>query len=336
MNFIGCDLHKKSITFCVVNQERKILKRDRIHCDQPDRIVAFFKAWQPCQFVVEATSSYQWFVELIGPLSERTVLAHPKKLRIIAESTRKSDKVDAQVLAEFLAVDMIPEAYRPTPRERAHRRLVRQRIHLTKNVKRVRSRVRAILAEYNADRKGLFTEEGLKYLDAVKVSAEDRFVICQSVAEWKFLQEQIKQIDKKLKEFAASAPPAEAEARELLDTIPGVGAVTIDVVISELGNVQRFRSQKKASAYAGLNPGSRESDGKRHELKITKEGSPLLRWVLVESAWRLVRQTKRWQSIFEALAKRRGKKRAIVAVARRLLTVMVGMLQRGERYRMAA
>jgi transposase len=336
MNFIGCDLHKKSITFCVVNQERKVLARRRILCVQPDEIVAFFKQWQPCRFVVEATSSYQWFIELVGPLAEAAVLAHPKKLRIIAESTRKSDKIDARVLAEFLAVDMIPQAYRPTARQRAHRRLVRQRVHLNKGVKRVRARVRAILAEYNADRKDLFTANGLEYLAQVQVSLADRFVIRQLLAEWRFLQQQLEAMAKKLEQFAASAPPAEAEARELLETIPGVGPVTIDVVISELGPLERFGSQKKVSAYAGLNPGSRESDGKRHELHITKEGSPLLRWVLTEAAWRLIRQSPRWRTIFEALAKRRGKKRAIVAVARRLLCVMVAMIQRGQKYRMAA
>ena len=68
---------------------------------------------------------------------------------------------------------------------------------------------------------------------------------------------------------------------------------------------------------------------------ITKEGSRLLRWVLVEASWQLVYRTSRWRSIFEALAKRRGKKRAIVAVARRLLCVMVSMLQTGRKYRPA-
>ena len=69
-------------------------------------------------------------VKLLGPLADRVVLAHPRKLRIIAESTRKSDKLDAQVLAEFLALDMIPEAYRPGPRQQEHRSLVRQRPYL--------------------------------------------------------------------------------------------------------------------------------------------------------------------------------------------------------------
>jgi len=336
MNSIGCDLHKKSITFCVVDPERRVVTRRRMYCEEVEEIAAFLKEHRPFQLVVEATSSYEWLFQLAGPLAERLVLAHPKKLRIIAESTRKSDRIDARILAEFLALDMIPEAYRPTPRERAYRRLVRQRIHLKKRIKGVRSKARAILAEYNADRKDLFTVAGLKYLVQVEVSAEDRFVLRQLVAQWRFLMKQVEAMDRRLEAFAKSAPVAEQEARKLLDTIPGVGPVTIDVVLSELGDSRRFRSQKRACAYAGLNPGFRESDGRRHELRITKEGSPLLRWALVESAWRLVRQSKRWRTIFEALARRRGKKRAITAVARRLLCVMVAMLQRGQGYRMAA
>lgn len=336
MNFIGCDLHKKSITFCVVNPERKVLARRRIECERVEEIGAFLQEWRPFHLVVEATSSYPWFFELAGPLAERLVLAHPKKLRIIAESTRKSDRIDARILAEFLALDMIPQAYRPTPRERAYRRLVRQRMHLKKRIKGARSKIRAILSDYNADRKSLFTVAGLKYLAQVDVSPEDRFVLRQLVAQWRFLTKQVQAMDTRLAAFAKSAPPAEQESRELLETIPGIGEVTVDVVLSELGDVRRFRSQKRACAYAGLNPGSRESDGRRHELKITKEGSPLLRWALTESAWRLIRQSKRWRAIFEALAKRRGKKRAITAVARRLMCVIIAMLQSGQRYRMAA
>jgi transposase len=68
----------------------------------------------------------------------------------------------------------------------------------------------------------------------------------------------------------------------LLDSIPCVGTVTIDVLLSELGDVRRFRSQKRVVAYAGLAPGVRESAGKRKDLHISKEGSRLLRWALVE------------------------------------------------------
>jgi len=89
-------------------------------------------------------------------------------------------------------------------------------------------------------------------------------------------------------------------------------------------------------AYAGLAPGQRESAGRKKELGITKQGSGLLRWVLVQTAWRTVRCSLRWRSVYENLKKRRGSKKAIVAVARRLLTVMAALWRTGQRYRHAA
>lgn len=332
MNFVGIDLHKKSITVCVVNQGREILERAKLMCDDPASIEAFFKKQVPFQAVVEASASTEWLMVLLQPMADRLVLAHPKKLRIIAESTRKTDKLDAQILAEFLALDMIPQAYRPTPREQEHRALVRQRLHVSRRRASARSRIRSILTRYNADRKDLFTVRGRGYLNEVKVSGADRFVLDQLHAEWEAYGTQLREINAELRRFAQSAPTHEAEARAVLDTVPGVGFVTIEVVTSELGDIRRFRSQKRVCAYAGLAPGRRESAGRYRDLSITKEGSSRLRWVLVEAAWRLVRRSRRWGAVFEHLSKRRGRKRAITAVARRLLCVMVSMLQRGRRY----
>jgi len=335
MNFVGIDLHKKTISICVVNQERQVLDRKRLYCKDQERIAAFFEVLGPFEVVVEATASYEWLVSLIEPMADRVRLAHPKKMRIIAESSRKSDKLDAQVLAEFLALDLIPEAYRPSKRQRAHRILVRQRNYITRRATSVRNKIRRIMSNYNADRDDLFTEEGLEYLSKTAVMDADRFVLDQLIGEWRMYKEQLKEVDGQLAAFAKEAPTKEAEARAILETIPTVGPVTIDVVVSELGEVSRFRSQKKACAYAGLAPGQRESAGRSRELGITKEGSGMLRWVLVQAAWRLVYRTARWRSIFEGLCKRRGKKKAIVAVARRLLCVMVSMLQSGRRYQPA-
>ncbi len=130
MNYVGIDLHKQTIVLCVLNQDRKVLHRGTFACADTEALLTFFRRLGPFRAVVEATASYEWLVELIEPLAERVVLANPKKLRIIAESTKKTDKLDAYVLAEFLARDMIPEAFRPTPRQRAHRTLVRHRQYL--------------------------------------------------------------------------------------------------------------------------------------------------------------------------------------------------------------
>ena len=118
--------------------------------------------------------------------------------------------------------------------------------------------------------------------------------------------------------------------------MPCVGPVTIEVVLSELGDVRRFRSQKQVAAYAGLAPGIRESASRTKQLGITKEGSGLLRWVMIQTAWRLVGKTRRWGLAYERLKARTGAKKAIVAIARRLLGVMVAMLTSGRRYCLAS
>ena len=100
--------------------------------------------------------------------------------------------------------------------------------------------------------------------------------------------------------------------------------------------MRRFRSQKQAAAYAGLAPGIRQSGDRAKQLSITKEGSGLLRWALIETAWRMVGKTRRWGLVYEKLKARTGAKKAIVAVARRLLGVMVALLRSGRRYSLAS
>jgi transposase len=335
MNFIGVDLHKKSITVCVVDQNRKVLARKTINCKETTEIVDFFRKFRPFKVVVEATASYPWFVELVEPLADRVVLGNPKKLRVIAESTKKTDRLDAQILAEFLALDMIPESYQPTPRQRQHRALVRHRQYLQGRITSVRSKIRHILSNYNADRKDLFSANvGPAYFKEVSLSDADRFVIKQLWAEWQDHVAQRLAVTKKLKAFVAKAPQREAEAREILKTAPGVGFVTAEVILSELGDISRFRNAKKVCAYAGLVPVVRQSGEKKSKnMKITKEGSGLLRWALVEAAWRLVRESPKWAARFSRLMHRSGKKRAIVAVARKLLCVLYAMLRTSTPYK---
>ncbi len=190
-----------------------------------------------------------------------------------------------------------------------------------------------ILSNYNADRRDLFTTVGwTAALKEVRLHESDQFVLDQLHTQWQHLEEQLRDLRQRLQQFGTAAPPREAEARAKLRTIPGVGPVTIDVVVSELGDVSRFASSKAVSAYAGLAPRVRQSAGKGKDLGITKEGSPLLRWALVEAAWRAVRQSAAWRRIYEGIKKRAGGKKAIVAVARRLLGVMYAMLRDGANY----
>jgi len=338
MFYVGVDLHKQVIKLCVirvVRGKREIVARRRFACRETEEIRSFFETLGPFQVVVEATAAYEWFFLLIEDLANRLVLAHPKKLRVIAESTRKTDKIDAEVLAVFLALDMIPEAYRPSPRIRQYRVLVRHRRYVSRRITAIKAKLRNKMAQYNADIADLFTRRGQAHLADLAMGECDRFETNALVEQMKLFERQLRQADAALAKFAKTAPLAEREARAVLDSIPRVGPVTIDVVLSELGDWRRFRGAKAVVDFAGLAPGIRESAGRRHDLSITKEGSRLLRWAMVQAAWRLAIRSPRWGRLYFRLQKNTGsKKKAIVGVARQLLCVMFSMLQSGQTYQL--
>lgn len=338
MKYVGVDLHKKVITACVMDANRKIVREAKLYPNEPHRIVEFFEGLGEYQVVLEATSSYYWFVELLEPTAKELVLANPAKMRVIAESTKKTDKLDARVLAEFLARDMIPRAYMPTPRQRRHRALVRHRKYQREEATAVKCKIRHVLSDYNADRRDLFSAgAGRAYLRTLKLNDVDRFRLADLWKEWESIEARLKRTAAKIQAFAKKAPRAEAEARELLKTAPGVGTVTAEVVLCELGDVRRFKNAKAVGSYAGLAPAVRQTGGKKaKDGRITKRGSGLLRWALVEASWRLVAASPRWASTYERIKKRSGSKRAIVAVARKLLCVLYAMLRDSKPYESTA
>ena len=318
-----------------MDEKIAVKARKTLDCCEPEKIVEFFRSLKPFKVAVEATASYQWFVDLIGPLAEKVELANPNKLRVIAESIKKTDRLDAQTIAEFLARDQIPQAYQPTPRVRQHRMLVRHRKYLKEQMTAVRNKIRRLFSDYNADRADLFSINcGRSYIKEVSFSEADRFVVTQLWDEYEYFDEQVDKLGDQLKKFVKKAPQKEAEARKLLKTIPGVGIVTSEVVLSELGDIKRFKNSKKVCAYSGLVPVVRQTGGKQSkELGITKQGSALLRWALVEASWRLIRISPKWERFYERLSKRKGGKRAIVAVARKLLCVIYAVLKTGTPYK---
>jgi len=334
MKYVGIDLHKKTIVLCVVDKERKVLERKRFLCQDVQAITRYFGQLGAFQFVVEATAAYEWLVQLLEELADDWVLAHPGKMRVIAETAKKTDRLDAQTLAEFLALGMIPKAYRPKARQREHRKLVRHRAQCQQRVSKLKCQIRHLAATYNADHRQLFQPGHLEELrQRPDLSEADRFILAQRLLEYTPALERVAAAKKELKRFAKKAPEAEQRQREILLSAPGVGEVVSEVVLAELGSADRFGSLKEATAYAGLVPGQRESAGKGKELGITKKGSRLLRWAMVEAAWVAVANSARWRDVYLALKRRRGAKKAIVAVARRLLAVLVSMLRSETTYR---
>jgi transposase len=334
MKYCGIDLHKKTIVVCVMNKERTVLMRKKFFCVDVKGILAWFGSLGEFSIVVEATATYEWLVQLLEPLAADWKLVNPGKMRLIAESTKKSDKLDAQILAEFLALGMIPESYRPTARQREHRKLVRYRAQCQQRLTRLKCQIRYMAASYNADHRQLFQAERLEEFRArPELTEGDRFILRERLQDYDEALKRLQTAKTELKAFTAKGSAAEQKAREILRSAPGVGVVVSEIVLAEVGDGNRFGSLKDAAAYAGLAPGKRESDNKRKDLPITKKGSRLLRWAMVEAAWSAVAHSARWRGVYEALKRRRQAKRAIIAVARRLLTVLISMLKSGTKYR---
>lgn len=339
MKYVGADLHKKSITFCVVSltgRKTKLINSTRIACSSVTQLEKFFSSLGDFEVTVEATIGYEWFSALAEQYAKRVVVAHAGKLRIIAESTRKTDKIDARILADFLALDMLPEAWRPTPRVRQHRSLARRRCKLQSRITSIKNTIHGVLTRYNADRSDLFTKAGKKALAKLDFLEEERWLMEDLWEDLDATTNRLAKVEERLVRFSQKAPMVEREAREVLGTMPGVGVVTIETVLAELGDWQRFRNADAVASFAGLDPGFRESDGKRKELKLSKQGSPYLRWIMIQLAHRVKKKSPRWRRHFERISKRAGNKKATCAIARRLLLVMYAMLRDGTAYSYAS
>ncbi|MFO1042290.1 MAG: hypothetical protein U0941_10925 [Planctomycetaceae bacterium] len=167
-------------------------------------IVSFLKGLGEFELVVEATASYEWFVQLVEPLATRVVLAHPGKLRIIAESTRKSDKLDGRYWRDvgsgpgsgFISTDTTSACSSSIGTTASL--LAKEDYQFRSN------KIRRILSDYNLDRPDLFTIVGQAWLKTAAVSDIDRFCLDQLVDEWNSVIERKLEVDQKLREFAKS------------------------------------------------------------------------------------------------------------------------------------
>lgn len=126
----------------------------------------------------------------------------------------------------------------------------------------------ALLTRYNAAQENLFTKLGRKQAAKLTLLQQDRWVLGDRWEDFDQSTQRLEKVDARLSEFAATAPVAEAEARAVLASMPGVGAVTIETILAERGDWRRFRNADAVVSFAGLDPGVRESDGRRKDLRL--------------------------------------------------------------------
>jgi transposase len=239
----------------------------------------------------------------------------------------KTDAVDATTLAQLLRAGLLPEAY-IAPRElRDVRELLRHRVTLVAMRSAIKNRVHAILARHGVihQHADLFGKAGRQFLATVELRPAPRQRIDSLLA---LVDDFDREIDTAAKEIDRQAKADERV--KLLCQIHGIGRYTAMLIIAEIGDVRRFPSARHLCAWAGLTPTVRSSDGKARLGNISRQGSSILRWAVVEAATHVPTRGGPLRDQFERIAKRRGRKVARVAVARQILTLCYYGLRDGE------
>ena len=259
---------------------------------------------------------------------------HARKLRVIAESVNKCDRVDADILTELSRSNLkLPTCYMPDDEEFALREHLRARTDLVRIRTMVKNRVHAIL-----HRRGiltpitsLFGRSGGKFLDQLNLDQAGRITLDRFRALIDQLDESIKQSTACLR--TVMCEPRWSKPAALLQTMPGIGLITSLMILAELGDLSRFRSRAAVANYAGLVPRHRDSNDKRWSGHITRRGSAHLRGVLIEAAWMAAPRVPVYRAMFDRVAAKKSKKTAIVAVARRMLEDAWMLLIKDEAFR---
>lgn len=331
--YIGIDVHKKWCFATIKDREGTELDQFRF-LNKTDGFHQLLKAvdGRPAKAVVESTGNL-WF-RLFHTLERagiEIILSNPFMTKAIASARLKSDKVDSSTLADLLRGNFIARCYVPPAEVRAARNLIRMHMNLVKDRTRVKNRIHSVLHKYEFPKfqgSDQFGKAGMEYLKGLKLSDDDQLIIDTYIRQL----ESLNQLIDEAKGRVAKAAVNRKDIR-LLMTIPGIDFYSAMLIVSEIGDLTRFSSSSKLVSWLGLAPSVRQSGNSCHYGKITKKGSPRVRWILLQCAHTAKRHDEYLRSKHTRIAERRGKNKATVAVAREMVVAFYHMLTRGEEYR---
>jgi transposase len=334
VKYVGIDVHKKMCQAATLDEDGSLLEEARF-ANTPEGIEEYASKLasynDEVKAVVESTGNL--WIQIHDRLETRgfaVALSNPGKTRLIAEAKVKTDKVDARTLAALLRADMIPTCYVPGAELRSRRELLRHRMNLVKNRTMVKNRIHGILDKHGLRMPGAYPFSGgnIDWLRGLCLGFMDDAILRSDLALLEALGEQVDAIEAKIAVIAAE----ERQVR-LLMTMTGVGYFTAMLILSEVGDIGRFRSEKAFASWMGLAPVVRQSGERTWVGGVPRQSNGRLKSALVECAQTAVRYDARFRDMHERVSRRRGSGCAVVAVAHEMARIMYYMLSRGEAYR---
>ena len=331
---VGLDLGDRHIQVCVLDEAGEVIEEARL-ATKPQALRRRFSGAERLRIVLEAGTHSPWVSRLLAELGHEVIVANPRKLRLIYANDSKSDRVDAEYLARVGRLDpalLAPLTHRGAETQadlailRSRNALVRARTRLISHArgttKSLGARLPACSAESFAAKAGACVPDELRPALAPVLA-----VIAGLCAE-------IRALDERIEEMARQRYPETA----LLTQVPGVGTLTATVYVLTLEDPERFPRSRSVGSYLGLRPRQRDSGSLQPQLRITKAGDEHLRWLLVGAAHYILgpfgpdTDLRRWGLGLAAQGGRSGKKRAAVAVARKLSVLLLRLWVTGEVY----
>jgi len=315
--YVGIDLHRRRSVIVHKRDDSEVLSTRRIDNDPINLAAAVADAGDQPEVILEATYGWYWAADLLDELGCNVHLAAPSSLNW-GQRRVKNDERDANDLIDLFRLGRMTEAWIAPPAVRELRELVRYRAKLVQLRTGLKAQLHAVMAKNGVlpTRGDMFGPGGLAQLDALELPAA-------YTARIDSLRRLVKELDREVERFEREihGQLKDDPGYRAIQVIDGVGPVIAAVFVAEIGDVHRFASPHALCSWAGLTPKHRESDTKVIRGNITKQGSRLVRWAAIEAISKQ-RGGAKLRADYHAITERRGKQKARVAVARKLLILV--------------
>lgn len=322
--YIGLDIHKKTIAYCIKQQDGRIVDQGVVAANRSALISWTENLPEPWIGAMEATMFSGWIYDFLKPYAGDLKVAHPQMLKAISASKKKNDKVDARMIADLLRCDLLPECHMMPEDMRELRRILRYRNHIVREAVRMQNKMSGLLMECGAE----YTKSKLhrkKYFRELLENLED---VPESVINLLRMSrsgyEMFTDIQKRLLKMLRNNEQIKERVDRLM-TIRGVGEVTALTWALEIGDPGRFSSARKAVSYCGLCSAQRESAGKNQRGPISKQRNKHLQTILVEAAKLAPHWNPQLAEVHAREIEKGNKNRATLAVARKLVAYMLAV-----------
>jgi transposase len=327
--YCGVDFHARQQTICSLTTEDGVVSTHELKHQNKAELRAFYSQFSgPVLVGLEASGYSPWFEYLLEELGHEVWLGDATEIRRRARRRQKTDRRDAELILDLLIHDEFPRIHRPTPQSREILRMLRYRHKLVKMRTIIKNSLQALAIQSGLSlRAHLFTQVGLQQLRCVPMSPVMQFQRDEWLQALESLSQRIVASVTWLKQQAAND-----ERISRLRTHPGIGLLTALGIAHTLEPVSRFSNQRKVTAYGGFDPRERSSGEQKRYLGISKAGSRLLRFLLVEATQAAVKGDPELKRFYHRLQHRHGRPKAKVAVARKLLVRSYILLRDGIDY----